>query len=149
MQTIKPVARMSMMMNDSNLDMGMKRDPGLQKYQGYSLSTEKVAVESINAGYSSIPSRILGQRGPLGGGSAPTVTPPAQSVADVARQQPEAAGRKLSQSYAQTKVQVKQTPGMTDMNHSVEIINKSLTKASPPVTETPAPDANKKLKNEV
>jgi SAM-dependent methyltransferase len=153
MQTIKAVARMSMMMNDSNLDMGMKRDPSLQKYQGYSLSTEKVAVESINAGYSSIPSRILGQRGPVGGSSPETIAPqqpPAQSATAAPKQPPADAGKKLSQSYAQTKVQMKQTPGMSDMGHSVEVISKSLeaNKAKPAVTETPAPDT-KKLKNEV
>jgi hypothetical protein len=94
-----------------------------------------VAVEALNAGYSSIPSRILGQRGPVGG-----ATPAAQQSApgqapgiDVQKQIEDllspVIGKRLSQSYAQTKVQMKVTPGLVNLDQSIGAVGKSLSKS--------------------
>ena len=129
MMTLKAVARMSMMMNDPRLDMGMKRDPSLMKYQGYSLSTEKVAVVAINAGYSSIPSRILGQRGPVGGACARAGAAPMDVQKQIEDLLSPVIGKRLSQSYAQTKVQMKATPGLVKLDQSIGAVGKSLPKS--------------------
>ena len=150
MQTLKAIARVSMMSMDPGMDMGMKRDPSLMKYKGFSLSTEKVAVEAINAGYSSVPSRVLGQRGPAGGGGtapAATTTAPAtpvpQTTPEVQKQIENmivpTIGKRLSQSYAQTKVQVRQTPGMAAVDQNIDAIGKSLSKGSKPFSESADP----------
>lgn len=125
MMTLKAVARMSMMMNDPKLDMGMKRDPSLQKHKGYSLSTEKVAVEAINAGYSSIPSRILGQRGPKDG-AVQAANPNVQK--QIEDMMSPVIGKRLVQSYAETKVQMKATPGLVNLDQSIGAVGKSLSK---------------------
>lgn len=57
-------------------NMTPERDMSAAKYQGFSLSTEKVAVEKKHAGYTAPPSRILGQRGPLPGPKEDKPEPP-------------------------------------------------------------------------
>ncbi|MDE1152300.1 MAG: class I SAM-dependent methyltransferase [Micavibrio sp.] len=66
---LKALARTQMAM-DSNHDMQLNRSPVNLKSKGFSLSTEKVAVEAKNVGYSAAPSRVLGQRGAAGGAPA-------------------------------------------------------------------------------
>ena len=153
MQTLKTVARVSMMMNDPNLDMGMKRDPSLQKYQNFTLSTEKVAVEATNAGYSSIPSRILGQRGAASAPAsvvpslpAAVATPVSQGVQkQIDELATPSAGKRLSQSYAQAKVQIKETPSLTKVDQNIEAIGKSLPKIKfPHPHPEPTPPGEKK-----
>ncbi|MBI1214310.1 MAG: methyltransferase domain-containing protein, partial [Alphaproteobacteria bacterium] len=67
---LKMLARTQMAMPD-NHDMNMNRSPVNLKSKGFSLSTEKVAVEAKNTGYSAAPSRVLGQRGGAAGGVRP------------------------------------------------------------------------------
>ncbi len=127
--TLKMVARISMLSCDPKMDMGIKRDDTLKRYQGYSLSTEKVAVEAINAGYSSIPSRILGQRGPAGGAAQK----PEQVAPSVQKQIEDMMspriGKTLVQSYTDTKVQMKETPGLVKIDQDIGAIGKALPKS--------------------
>lgn len=113
---LKLLARVQMQ-TDSGHGMSAQRDLSQKKNKGFSLSTEKVAVEAKDSSYSAVPSRILGQRGPMG------------AAAKAAPEQPEAAesrGGKLSQSYAQAKVQVKETPGIKKVDRNINAIARSL-----------------------
>ncbi len=130
--TMKSIATFHMRhMKELNHDMSasMTRDDAHKKYQGFSLSTEKVAIEATHAGYSAIPSRILGQRGKQGD-SAPL---PQQPVVP--------SGKRLRQSYAQAKVNVKGTAGIKKVDKSIGMIGKSLPKLKPraPELKPPAP----------
>ncbi len=64
---LKTLARVQMSLDQGN-DMAMNRSPVNLKSKGFSLSTDKTALEVKNAGYSAAPSRVLGQRGGAGGG---------------------------------------------------------------------------------
>ncbi len=132
MATLKAVATMHMRtLNDPQHDMVLHKDAAHKKYQGYSLSTEKIAVDSTHAaGYPPIPSRILGQRGPVG-------TPIPAAVQERA-----ASARHLRQSYAQAKIQVKDTPGLAQVDKNIDKIAKSLPKKkiSVPELKPPAPE---------
>lgn len=72
---LKMLARTQMAM-DASSDMNLSRSPLNLKSQGFSLSTEKTAVEAKNVGYSAAPSRVLGQRGAAGGGGGGAAAKP-------------------------------------------------------------------------
>ena len=65
--TVKMIARTHIYMNDHNLDMTLYRDGANLRNQGFSLSTEKVALDTKSSGYAA-PSRVMGQRGGDAGG---------------------------------------------------------------------------------
>jgi hypothetical protein len=117
--TIKLMARVQMRTNDSHA-MGAQREMGVQKNKGFSLSTEKVAVDAKDSGYSAMPSRILGQRGAAGGGIVKEPETPSAAVVAAA------SGKKLSQSYAQTKMNVKETPGIEKVDRAINTVAKTL-----------------------
>ncbi|MDE2337257.1 MAG: hypothetical protein KGL10_08085, partial [Alphaproteobacteria bacterium] len=134
MATLKAVATMHMRtMNDPHHDMSMQRDDKFKKYKGYSLSTEKIAVEASHAGYSAVPSRILGQRGPVGAPAQTAESAPPQNVQE---------GKRLRQSYAQAKVHVRETAGLAQVDKNIDKIGKSLPKKkiSAPELKPPTPD---------
>ena len=129
--TLKAIARTQLRTGEIGHGMRMDRDPSLHKYQGFSLSTEKIAVEATNAGYSTVPSRILGQRGSTGMTGAVSEQPlPEQKIAGVQKQIEDlispTIGKRLTQSYEQAKIQVKQTPGLVQMDKNIGEIGKSL-----------------------
>jgi hypothetical protein len=150
MSTLKTLATIHNRMVSEH-DSGLKRDMSLRRHQGFELSTEKVAVEAINAGYSSVPSRVLGQRGSAStpGAVAPpiVVQVPQPSGPQQPGQQQAAAqgqsvtagvqaqiddlltaptGKRLSQSYAQAKIHVKATPGIVRLDKHITEIGKAL-----------------------
>ncbi|MBI3440331.1 MAG: class I SAM-dependent methyltransferase [Proteobacteria bacterium] len=120
--TLKLLARVQMQANDG-YGLAAQRDLQHQKNKGFSLSTEKVAVDVKNISYSAIPSRILGQRGMAGDETRkepePTHNTPESAAAA-------ASGKKLSLSYAQTKLHVKENPGIEKIDRNINAISKSL-----------------------
>ena len=66
---LKMLAR-TQMASEADNTFSLNRSPVNLKNQGFSLATEKTAVEAKNVGYSAVPSRVLGQRGGAGGGGA-------------------------------------------------------------------------------
>lgn len=109
---IKLLARVQMQANDGQ-GMSMQRDMTHQRHKGFTLSTEKVAVDGKNTGYSTVRSRILGQRVPAGAQKEQKLIdgPKAPSV-----------GRSLSQSYAQ----IKETSGIEKVGRSINAVTKTL-----------------------
>lgn len=108
---IKLMSRVQMRMgaeHGMNLDRGADQKRG----KGFSLSTEKEALDAKDSGYSAVPSRILGQRG--------VVIPktPATAV-------PKSAG-KLSQSYTKAKVSVRETAAIEKVGKNIDAIALSL-----------------------
>jgi SAM-dependent methyltransferase len=130
--TLKLLSTLSMR-TDVGHSMTSRVDMGMQKYQSYALSTEKVAVGTLHAGYSAVPSRILGQRGPMGQQPAEEALPPSrppnpaiqQAIDDLAAP---AVGKRLSQSYKQAKMNVKETPVLKKIDKHVDAIGESLQK---------------------
>jgi SAM-dependent methyltransferase len=138
---IKAFARVQMMMS-RNGQLPFQHDEGLEKKKSLSLSTEKIALEKKHAGYSAIPSRILGQRGGAGG-AAPKVeeqAPEAEAAAPVAR-----VAQRLMQSYAEAKkaikdakVDVTETPDVVKVEKDIEAVAAEVKKTKPAVeTESP------------
>lgn len=126
---LKAVARMQMAM-DSNNDMGLDRSPVNLKNKGFSLSTEKQAVESKYIGYSGVQSRILGQRGATG--KKPEVPAPAAATpatVEVPQQPPRP---RLMERYAQAKsgspITVKETPVVQKMDQNIDAVAEQLKK---------------------
>ena len=127
--TLKTLARVHLRI-DVGDGMSVQRDLSTQKYQAFSLSTEKVAVEALHSGYSGVPSRILGQRGPAG---ATPVEAVEQSAANTTQNLTEGLatpqiGKRLSQSYAQAKMSVKTTAAIETVDKNIGAIAKSLSK---------------------
>jgi hypothetical protein len=126
---VKLLARVQMQA-DSGHGMYAQRDLTTQKEKGFSLSTEKVAVEARNIGYSAVPSRILGQRGPVD----------AAPAAEVAQEAPRS-GKKLSQSYTQAKMNLNKTPGLEKIDKNIDAVGKSLQQRNPD-NEKPLPKSS-------
>ncbi|MCK5658271.1 MAG: methyltransferase domain-containing protein [Alphaproteobacteria bacterium] len=107
------------MQTNADFGMGAQRDQEHMKHKGFSLSTEKIAVETNDAGYSPMPSRILGQRGAV------------VSTTVNASEQRKTSGnnvRRLSQSYSQAKMQVSPTPDINNVNGNINSVAKPLIK---------------------
>lgn len=147
---LKAIARLHMSMND-NHDMQMNRSPVNLKSKGFSLSTEKVAVEAKNVGYSAVPSRVLGQRGAAGGVGAAAPAKPqdplwAPEADPEILEQNKAAqaliesiatprvGPRLSDSYAMAKrnlrettaVQVQETTAVAQIDKDIEQLGRQI-----------------------
>ncbi|MFH1158484.1 MAG: methyltransferase domain-containing protein [Pseudomonadota bacterium] len=116
-QLLKLLAWEQMQSNDG-FGMGAQRDQAHMKYKGFSLSTEKIAVETKDAGYSPMPSRILGERG------AAVSAPKAQEQSKTSQKKM----RRLSQSYSQAKMLVRQTPDIEKVDENIDAVAKSLLK---------------------
>jgi hypothetical protein len=116
--TLKLLARVQMQTNDAH-GMHSQRDLTTQKDKGYSLSTEKVAVEAKNIGYSAVPSRILGQRG----AESAAVAPPEPAAEEPGTSR---GGKSLSRSYTQAKMNVNQTPGIEKVDKNIDAVARSL-----------------------
>lgn len=144
---LKMLARTQMAM-DANHDMNLSRSPVNLKSKGFSLSTEKIAVETKNSGYSAAPSRVLGQRGAAGGGggsgaskaephqpymSQPDIDPALLEQSKAAQALIESIvapriGRRLMDSYAQAKkllkgddtaIHMQETPTVTEIDKDI------------------------------
>ncbi len=121
MVNIKAFARIQMM-SDINHGMQTQRDLTTAKEKTYALSTDKVALGAKDAGYTGVPSRILGERGAM--------KPP----------EPEAAGgRRLSQSYTQAKMNVRKMAGFDNLNKGIIEIARSLHKQNEKDEPLPVP----------
>ena len=119
-QMLKLLAWEQMQAEDGH-DMAAQRDQEHMKQNGFSLSTEKIAVETKDSGYSSMPSRILGQRGAAG-------TPPMERAP---AQQNNGSGNKvmrLSQSYSQAKMQVSKTSDIKKVDKDIDAVAKTILK---------------------
>lgn len=151
---LKAIARLHMSMSDHH-DMQLNRSPVNLKSKGFSLSTEKVAVEAKNVGYSAVPSRVLGQRGAAGGAAAapkpqdPLWLPDAdpqlleQSKAAQALIESIAAprvGPRLSDSYAMAKrvlregtahIQMKETASVVEIDKDIDQLGRQLKRLEP------------------
>lgn len=138
--TIKMLSQLSMR-TDVAHSMSSRLDMGQQKYQNFTLSTEKIAVETLAAGYSGVPSRILGQRGPAAGAVVPPPAPQIPLPLPQQAQPPSAAvqqiinelvappaGKRLRQSYAQAKMQVRRTSDIKKVEKNIDAIAQSLLK---------------------
>lgn len=141
---IKAFARVQMMMS-RNGQLPFQHDEGLQKKSDFRLSTEKVALDRKNAGYSAIPSRILGQRG----SAAPEAVVPEKVIEAVAVAPPVRVGPRLAQAYSQAnksirdetiKVSLTETPAVAKVDRNIDAVAAAVAvqKAKPPVLE-PAP----------
>jgi SAM-dependent methyltransferase len=115
---LKALARTQMMMDDHH-DMALNRSPINLRNKGFSLSTEKVAVEAKNTGYSAVPSRILGYRA----AAAPMEPEPAVEISSQEVQSMienlvmPRVGKRLSQSYAQALSLLTAQGGATEVIH--------------------------------
>lgn len=120
---LKVLARTQMALEYNN-EFALSRDPVNLRSKGFEVSTEKVAVEAKNVGYSAAPSRVLGQRGAAGGGGGGGAAAkvddyqpyqPPKDIDPAVLEQSKAAqaliesivapriGRRLMDSYAQAK----------------------------------------------
>lgn len=120
--TVKLLARLQMRMDDGH-GMSLQRDLIQQKQKEFSLSTEKVAVD-VKTG--AVPSRILGQR-PVAGAPAAApeqANPAVQTLIEDLVSPP--VGKRLSQSYAQAKMNVKETPALEKVDRNIDAVGKSL-----------------------
>lgn len=132
--TLKAIARTHIRMGGMRHDMQMVVTPELAKVQPFKLSTEKVAVEAINAGYSSAPSRILGQRGPqTQAREAPSeraITSLQKHISQVRSGGSRApAGGTLSKTYDKSRVLVRGNPSFARMEENVKVIKDALGKS--------------------
>lgn len=166
---LKAIARLHLSM-DINSDMMLHRSPVNLKNKATELSTEKTAVERKNAGYSAVPSRVLGQRGAAGGmpGAAakpedpmwepPTADPTVLAESKAAQALIETimaprVGPRLSDSYAQAKkplrddqkVRVKETPAVAAVDKDIDSVANRLKKMelTPPVPTPPVDPGSK------
>jgi hypothetical protein len=125
---LKAVARMQMSIN-SNSDMSLDRSPVNLKNKGFELSTEKTAVETKNIGYSAVQSRVLGQRGAVGGG-VPAVKKPEATVVTATVEVPQ--GPRLMERYAQAKggapITMKETPVVQKIERDIDAVGEQLKK---------------------
>lgn len=110
--SIKLLARLQMQADDKH-GMSMQRDATYQRQKDFSLSTEKVAIDQKNAGYSTVRSRILGQRPPMAALKEQKLVEGLKSAS---------VGKSLSKSYAQ----VKETPGIERVDRSINAVAKTL-----------------------
>jgi hypothetical protein len=141
--TLKLMARTHIRLDVGQHGMSVQRDLTTQKYQDFALSTEKTAVGTLNAGYSAVPSRILGQRGAATADAVVAETPEQDDRPDTAEHEtsvwdspsPAAVGGRLSQSYAQAKLNVKATPAITKVDRNIEDVAKSLARSKPAAPE--------------
>lgn len=103
------------MLSDKDHGLTMNRSPvNLDQKDRFTLSTEKVAVESKNTGYSAVPSRILGQRG---GAQKPEETNENANAS---------AARRLTQSYTAAKLSLKKTPSMEKIDRDMDAVAEKL-----------------------
>lgn len=171
---LKNLARVQMALEYNN-EFAMSRDPVNLKSKGFSLSTEKTAVEAKNVGYSAAPSRILGQRGGGGGGGGSASKPddyqpyqPPKDLDPTVLAQSKAAqaliesivspriGRRLMDSYAQAKklfkggndtpIQMKETPTVAQIDRDIVAVADQLRKLKQDKLElTPPKDKGGRL----
>ncbi len=115
---LKLISRVNMAMDDNHA-IRMERTEDLKKYKDYSLSTKKVSVDAKDAGHVKVPSRILGERGPM--------VKPAPAAESSARLVMKGSGdKRLSRSYAQAKMLVRETPVMKTIDKNINAIAKTL-----------------------
>jgi SAM-dependent methyltransferase len=100
-QLIKALARIQRMIPDEH-GMAMSRSPVNMRYKDFELSTEKIAVEAKNAGYSA-PSRVLGQRGAFSSAAGGTAIAKQNEAAQqlIENLMMPRLGKRLMQSYAE------------------------------------------------
>jgi SAM-dependent methyltransferase len=157
-QLMKMMTRMQMM-TDENNDMSLNRSGVALTKTGYSLSTEKIAVEAKNTGYSAVPSRILGQRGGTGAPGAPKqdIDPALAAESKAAQTAVETIaapriGKRLMDSYSQAKkgltgsadnISMKETPAMKAVDTDIAKVGMELKKIAPEIAvpKPPAPVA--------
>ena len=159
---LKAIARLHLSM-DVTHDMMLHRSPVNLKPQATELSTEKTAVERKNAGYSAVPSRILGQRGGAGAPGAaakpeepmwePTTHDPSVLAESEAAQKlietimAPRVGPRLSDSYAmakrsgrdEPKIRMTETPGVKAVDKDIDNVANRLKKLelTPPAPVPP------------
>lgn len=149
---LKAIARLHMSM-DHGHGMQLNRDTVSLKQKDFSLSTEKVAVEAKNVGYSAVPSRVLGQRGGGGAGIGAAAKPQEPMWMPDAAPDPQLleqnkiaqaliesiaaprVGPRLSDSYAIAKrslrdstahIQVKETVTVAEIDKDIDSVGKQL-----------------------
>ncbi|MDY0009258.1 MAG: class I SAM-dependent methyltransferase [Bdellovibrionales bacterium] len=161
---LQAIARLHMSL-ERGQGLQLSRDPVNLKSKGFSLSTEKVAVEAKNVGYSAVPSRVLGQRGGAGAAGIGVAVKPQEPVwtpesdPEILEQSKAAqaliesiaaprVGPRLSDSYAQAKrvlrestanIQMNETVTVAEIDKDIEEVARHLKKLDiPPVTAAPA-----------
>lgn len=161
---LKSIARLHMMIGAGH---GMAPEKSLvtMKRKSFDLSTEKVAVESHQASYTAIPSRVLGQRvgsASAGGGAAPKPQPEMEieGVAPDASllQQNQAAqkiiedmmvprvGKRLTHRYAEAisdrdnRMNVQDNETLSQIDRDIDEVGRNLKRLKetfPPAPDTP------------
>ena len=119
------LARLQMRLGPQH-GMSMERAPEAMRYKDMSLSTQKTAVQSKDSGYSAVPSRVLGQRGPHTAAPAPAAPPATPAAKIIEGIMTRRSATPLTQSYSQAlhakdgmQVSMKNTPSVAQIEKNI------------------------------